>query len=46
VSRDPEHDLCDAMIKARLPDGSIQFWRGEISEHLVQECSSGGRRAI
>ena len=30
VSREPEHDLCDAMIKARLPDGSIQFWRGEI----------------
>jgi hypothetical protein len=25
---DPEHDLCHAMVGARLPDGGIQFWRG------------------
>jgi hypothetical protein len=28
ISRDPEHDLCFAMVKAGLPDGEIQFWRG------------------
>lgn len=25
---DPEHDLCFAMVRAGLPDGEIQFWRG------------------
>lgn len=27
-SRDPEHDLCHEMVKAGLPNGCIQFWRG------------------
>lgn len=27
VSRDPEHDLCAAMVDAGLTDGPIQFWR-------------------
>jgi hypothetical protein len=29
VSRDPEHDLCHAMVEAGLADGPIQFWRRE-----------------
>jgi hypothetical protein len=29
VSRDPEHDLCRAMVLAGLADGPIQFWRGQ-----------------
>ena len=28
--RDPEHDLCDAMLRAGFLDGEIQFWRGTI----------------
>ena len=28
LSRDPEHAIC-AMTEAGLPDGSVQFWRGE-----------------
>lgn len=28
VTRDPEHDLCHAMVRAGLADGPIQFWRG------------------
>lgn len=28
ASGDPEHDLCHAMVKAGLPNGEIQFWRG------------------
>lgn len=28
VSRDPEHDLCHAIVNAGLADGPIQFWSG------------------
>ena len=27
-SRDPEYELCFEMLKAGLPEGPIQFWRG------------------
>lgn len=30
-SPDPEHDLCFEILKAGLPDGAIQFWRGTTS---------------
>jgi hypothetical protein len=29
TSPNAEHDLCDAMLNAGLPDGPIQFWRGD-----------------
>ena len=29
VSSDPEHDFCLALVRRGLPDGPIQFWRGE-----------------
>jgi hypothetical protein len=31
VSRDPEHDLCRAVIRAGLADDPIQFWRSGVS---------------
>ena len=35
-SRDPEHDLCHAIFRAALPDGSIQFWRGQAPSLLFK----------
>jgi hypothetical protein len=43
TSRDPEHDLCHAIVKQCLTDGPIQFWRGttpSLNDRSVHRAAS------
>ena len=46
VSRDPEHDLCAAMVDAGLPDGPSQFWRNETPTLRFKSVHTAARYRI
>lgn len=46
VSADPEHDLCHAMVKSGLPDGTIQFWRGNTPSLFYPSVSRAAKVRI
>ena len=46
VSRDPEHDLCAAMVDAGLPDGPIQFWRNAMPTLRFKSVHTAARYRI
>ena len=46
AGRDPEHDLCHAMVAAGLPDGGIQFWRGSTPSLFYRSVHQAARLRI
>src|SRR5580765_1078678 len=46
VSRDPEHDLCHAMVQAGLADGPIQFYRVAIPTLMFRSVRRAAGKRI
>ena len=45
-SRDPEHEICDKLMKMGYADGPVQFWRGNVPSLSHPSMHAMGRRRI